>query len=231
MSMKRPRNTFCGQVNRREAIRHLGGGFTSLALTGMLAQDGFFNRAGAAANSYANPLAPKEPMLPARAKSVIFLFMYGGPSHMDTFEYKPEALPARRQDHQGEDLRPRREEEQGPRGGSQVAVQAVRPVRQARLRPLPAPRPTRGRHRLHPLHDGRLPDSRLGHAHDELRLGHQRQAVDGILGQLRSRKRERGPAGLRRDARQDRRADQRGQELDLGLHARELRRDGLPLAG
>jgi hypothetical protein len=32
-------------------------------------------------------------MLPARAKSVIFLFMYGGPSHMDTFEYKPKLYP------------------------------------------------------------------------------------------------------------------------------------------
>jgi hypothetical protein len=39
---------------------------------------------------WANPLAPKDPPLPAKAKSVIFLFMYGGPSHMDTFEYKPE---------------------------------------------------------------------------------------------------------------------------------------------
>lgn len=91
--MTRPQNTFCGQVNRREALRHLGGGFTSLALTGMLAQDGFFNRAHGAVNSYENPLAPKEPMLPQRAKAVIFLFMYGGPSHVDTFEYKPKLYP------------------------------------------------------------------------------------------------------------------------------------------
>ncbi len=90
--MSRPINTFCGQVNRREALRQMGGGFTSLALTGMLAQDGFFNRANAA-NTYGNPLAPKESMLPQHAKSVIFLFMYGGPSHMDTFEYKPKLYP------------------------------------------------------------------------------------------------------------------------------------------
>ena len=90
--MNKPVNTFCGQVNRREAIRHLGGGFTSLALTGMLAQDGFFN-AASAASLYGNPLAPREPMLPQKAKSVIFLFMYGGPSHMDTFEYKPKLYP------------------------------------------------------------------------------------------------------------------------------------------
>merc|ERR1712097_164841 len=65
---------------------------TSLALTGMLAQDGFFNKANAA-SLQGNPLAPKDSMLPQRAKSVIFLFMYGGPSHMDTFDYKPKLYP------------------------------------------------------------------------------------------------------------------------------------------
>ena len=90
--MNKPVNSFCGQVNRREAIRHLGGGFTSLALTGMLALDGFFNKAGAT-SLYGNPLAPKDSMLPQRAKAVIFLFMYGGPSHMDTFDYKPDLYP------------------------------------------------------------------------------------------------------------------------------------------
>lgn len=37
----------------------------------------------------ANPLAPKDPHFAPKAKNVIFLYMYGGPSHMDTFEYKP----------------------------------------------------------------------------------------------------------------------------------------------
>jgi hypothetical protein len=39
-----------------------------------------------------NPLAPKEPHFPARAKRVIFLCMRGGPSHVDTFDYKPQLL-------------------------------------------------------------------------------------------------------------------------------------------
>ena len=39
-----------------------------------------------------NPLAPKLPMFPARAKRVIFLFMAGGPSHVDSYDYKPELL-------------------------------------------------------------------------------------------------------------------------------------------
>ena len=45
--MKLPRNTFCGQVNRREFIHNIGGGFASTALTGMLAGDGFSNKAPA----------------------------------------------------------------------------------------------------------------------------------------------------------------------------------------
>jgi hypothetical protein len=39
-----------------------------------------------------NPLAPRAPMFPARIKRVIFLFMQGGPSHVDSFDYKPELI-------------------------------------------------------------------------------------------------------------------------------------------
>src|SRR5436190_10193114 len=85
-----PRNTFCGQT-RREFLWQAGAGFTSLGLTGLLSGDGFFSRvaSGAEAKPTANPLVPKAPHHPAKAKSVIFLFMYGGPSHIDTFDYKP----------------------------------------------------------------------------------------------------------------------------------------------
>jgi hypothetical protein len=78
----RSSGNFCGRT-RREFLWEAGAGFTGLALTGLLSRDGFaFGRP-------ANPLAPKKPPLPARAKSVIFLFMYGGPSHVDTFDHKP----------------------------------------------------------------------------------------------------------------------------------------------
>ena len=77
---------FCGQT-RRDFLHTVGGGFTATALTGLLAGDGFFNGARAAAP--ANPLAVKPPPQIGKAKSVIFLFMYGGPSHIDTFDYKP----------------------------------------------------------------------------------------------------------------------------------------------
>ena len=79
-------NQFCGRT-RREMLWETGAGFTGLALSGLLSGDGFFNEARA------NPMAPKKPHFAGKAKSVIFLFMYGGPSHMDTFDYKPKLYP------------------------------------------------------------------------------------------------------------------------------------------
>ncbi len=58
----------------------------------MLSRDGFLASQAAAADGvtpFANPLSPKPPHFAPKAKSVIFLFMYGGPSHVDTFDYKP----------------------------------------------------------------------------------------------------------------------------------------------
>jgi hypothetical protein len=83
-----PKSNFCGRT-RREFLWETGAGFTGLAMTGMLTLDGFFNRAGAAETpKFVNPLAPKPPHFAPKAKSVIFLFMYGGPSQVDTFDYK-----------------------------------------------------------------------------------------------------------------------------------------------
>jgi len=81
---------------RREFLWDAGAKFTGLALTGMLASDGFFARQAFAADGvtpFANPLAPKRPHFTPKAKAVIFLFMYGGPSHIDTFDYKPDLYP------------------------------------------------------------------------------------------------------------------------------------------
>ena len=83
--------TFCHRT-RREFLWQGGGAFFSVAMAGMLDADGFLaNQATAAdgVSAFANPLAPKQPHFAAKAKSVIFLFMYGGPSHVDTFDYKP----------------------------------------------------------------------------------------------------------------------------------------------
>ncbi|MGI9427645.1 MAG: DUF1501 domain-containing protein [Bythopirellula sp.] len=84
---------FCGRT-RREFLWETGCGFGSTALSGLLAADGFFGGQSAQAGQpgIANPLQAKPTMLPAKAKSVIFLFMYGGPSHIDTFDYKPDMI-------------------------------------------------------------------------------------------------------------------------------------------
>ena len=67
-------------MTRREALKATACGFGAVALAGLLAET-------AAASK--NPLAPKPPHLKPRARRVIFLFMQGGPSHVDTFDYKP----------------------------------------------------------------------------------------------------------------------------------------------
>ena len=78
-------------LSRREFLTRAGTGFGSLALSFMLAQEAMAD-AKAGGKKFAPPLAPKPPMFPAKAKSVIFLFMYGGPSQVDTFDPKPELI-------------------------------------------------------------------------------------------------------------------------------------------
>jgi hypothetical protein len=67
-------------INRRQALKTTACGFGQLALAGLL------NESVSAAK---NPLAARQPHFPPRAKRVIFLFMQGGPSHVDSFDYKP----------------------------------------------------------------------------------------------------------------------------------------------
>jgi hypothetical protein len=64
-------------MNRRQFLMHTGAGFGSLALSCLMAEDGLL-------------AAPRTPHFAPRARNVIFLFMYGGPSHVDLFDPKPE---------------------------------------------------------------------------------------------------------------------------------------------
>jgi hypothetical protein len=81
-------------------------GFAGLVLSALLDEDGFFRGARAAGPVApdVDPLAPKPPHFPARAKSVIFLYMTGGPSHVDLFDPKP-ALTANHRKTVGSDQR------------------------------------------------------------------------------------------------------------------------------
>ncbi|MCH9652838.1 MAG: DUF1501 domain-containing protein [Planctomycetes bacterium] len=65
---------------RRDCLKTVSAGFGWLALAGLCQQE---------AEAYESPLAPKRPHFPARAKRVIFLCMRGGPSQVESFDYKP----------------------------------------------------------------------------------------------------------------------------------------------
>jgi hypothetical protein len=76
-------------LTRREMLAQAGTGFGAIALSSLLAHDRLF-----ASSPSHQPLATstssRTPHHPPKAKSVIFLFMEGGPSHIDTFDPKPE---------------------------------------------------------------------------------------------------------------------------------------------
>ena len=72
-------------TSRRRWLTEVGGGFGALPLAWLLAQRGLGQEPAGATS----PLSPRPPHFAARAKRVIFLFMHGGPSHVDTFDPKP----------------------------------------------------------------------------------------------------------------------------------------------
>jgi hypothetical protein len=67
-------------ITRRQLLQTTATGFGSLALAALLGDE---------TRGAENPLAPRPPHFAAKARRVIFLFMHGGPSHVDTFDYKP----------------------------------------------------------------------------------------------------------------------------------------------
>lgn len=74
-------------LSRRELLGRMGNGFAALGLAGLLA--GIPGQSQAQGQSTLNLMAPKKPLFPGKAKRVIFLFMNGGPSQVDTFDPKP----------------------------------------------------------------------------------------------------------------------------------------------
>ncbi len=76
------------RLHSRRAWLRSASGAGSVALTYLLSRDGWLSKA-LGATAIPNPLAPKPPHFKPRAKSVIWLFMEGGPSHVDLFDPKP----------------------------------------------------------------------------------------------------------------------------------------------
>ncbi len=75
--------------NRREFLQRCAGGFGSIALAQLMASEGLLASA-AKPDPSVNPLAPRPPHFAPKAKSVIFLYMSGGPSQIDLFDPKPD---------------------------------------------------------------------------------------------------------------------------------------------
>src|SRR5438034_8838835 len=78
------RNANPKHLTRRWFLQECSVGLGAVALGHLL------GRAGYAAPASHNPLAPKQPHYPGKAKRVIFLFMAGAPSHLELFDYKPQ---------------------------------------------------------------------------------------------------------------------------------------------
>ena len=81
-------------ASRRDFLRRAGGGFGLLALASLLDGDGLLAAEAVTEKPLANPnpLAPRPPHHTPRARAVIFLFMSGGPSHVDLFDPKPDLI-------------------------------------------------------------------------------------------------------------------------------------------
>src|SRR5437773_2682165 len=74
-------------LTRRQLLRQMGTGLGMLGFATLLQDAGLLVSTAAAA--IGNPLAPKQPQFPARAKRIIHIYLNGGPSHVDTFDPKP----------------------------------------------------------------------------------------------------------------------------------------------
>ena len=75
-------------ISRRQLLARSGAGAGFIGLTSLLHSEGLLQGADALASS--DPLAPRSSHFPGTAKSVIWLFINGGPSQVDTWDYKPE---------------------------------------------------------------------------------------------------------------------------------------------
>src|SRR5579871_3022253 len=88
-------------LDRREFLGKMGTGLGSIALACLLAEESL---AAPPDTTQENPLAPRSPMFPGKAKRVVQIFCPGAVSHLDTFEYKPELIKRHDQPMTGEKL-------------------------------------------------------------------------------------------------------------------------------
>ena len=211
--------------NRREFLTDCFCGVGSLAFASMMAQDAGARRAlqsaGAQAAAHAGP---------AKAKAFIFLFMAGGPSHLETFDPKPllNQLDGQKRPAEFGDVKYQNVNADSRILGTQADVPEVRQVGHRSLRPVPAPGGDRRRPLRDPLDARRHGGALRGAVPDDDRPRHSGLPGDGKLDRLRTRVGSGIAAGLRRDARSARRAGSRPADVHERLSAGGLSADDVP---
>ncbi len=213
-------NSNSEKLSRRQMLLQSGSGFGALALAGLLQQDS----AGATQQSAPSPLAAKMTHHPAKAKSVIFLFMDGGPSHLDTFDPKPalEKLAGKPIPESFGRVITAMGEFDSPILPSAAEMEAARRKWAVDLRLVAAHRKAGRR----TGGDSLLLDERhqpfRRHLPDEHGQPVRRSPVARQLGDVRAGNGKRKPAGVRRHAGRSRASHQRSAKLGRGVHARGL---------
>ena len=178
---------------RRRRLRHAG----AVRAAGA-------GRAARRATAEINPLAPKPPNFPAKAKHVIYLFMHGGPSHLDTFDPKPllEKLNGQKLPESLRNVRLQfTDAADAPLLASQRKFQRIRPVRDRSLRPVSRTSPDTST--IWPLIRSCHHEAFVhGMALNLMNTGSSRMGFPehGLVDRLRAGQRKPEPAGVHGDA-------------------------------
>ena len=189
-------------LNRRQFLNRMGMGLGALSLTTLLDPSHLVAAPGPARAS--NPLAPKAPMFPAKAKAVIHIFAQGAPSHIDTWDPKPELSKM-----DGRTL-----PDGGIAMGSPFKFTPMGALRDPGERSVPAAGRACRRHGDRALDAHRHSGPRGGHGVHEHGLPADREAEPGLLGGVRPGHRKPEPARLHRAA--QRRAARRAARRTTG---------------
>ena len=84
--------SFSPGLNRRQFLGNVGGGIGAIALAKILSEENLLSASSSIGGSKADPFDRMVPHFKPKVKRVIYLFMHGGPSHVDLFDPKPDLI-------------------------------------------------------------------------------------------------------------------------------------------
>ena len=171
-------------LSRRDALCRIGNGFGMMAFAGMVSDS--LAKAGVESDAE-GAIEPRKLDFAPRAKRVIFLYMNGGLSQVDSFDPKPALEKYHGKPLPGGSVATERKTGTLMKSPFQFKKYGKSGIEVSEL--FPARRRVRGRHLLHPLGVHRYPESRAVHADDEHRPQPGGAAVHGVVADLRIRNR------------------------------------------